>query len=244
MAVVLVYLTGLFVYLPQPLLAALVLASVNGHVPLRRAAPAAAREQVGIHRSRCSPFSQVLTLGILRGVLVAAIFSLAMLIRRLAQPECAVLGRFPGTSTFAAIMRHPEARPIPGVLIVRPNAALLYFNAETVREEMEALIRRAPAAVAARHPRPVVFEPGSICLPVRMLAEAATAFGGAGNIVPHRRSAHITLRRAAVSRRTFCPCLATCRRLSFGGRARRYAIPGPRPATTCIHHPRRTSCFT
>ena len=45
----------------------------------------------------------VLGLGILRGVLVAAIFSLAMLIRRLARPHCAVLGRFPGTDTFAAI---------------------------------------------------------------------------------------------------------------------------------------------
>jgi MFS superfamily sulfate permease-like transporter len=84
----------------------------------------------------------VLGLGILRGVLVAAIFSLAMLIRRLAQPDCAVLGRFPGTNTFAAINRHPEAQPIPGALIVRPNAALLYFNADTVREEIQALMDR------------------------------------------------------------------------------------------------------
>lgn len=142
MAVVLVYLTGLFVYLPQPLLAALVLASVNGMFrfdelrQLRRVStPEFAIAMLTI--------VAVLGLGILRGVLVAAIFSLAMLIRRLAEPECAVLGRFPGTSTFAALARHPKAQPVPGVLIVRPNAELLYFNADTVREEIEALMGRA-----------------------------------------------------------------------------------------------------
>ena len=143
MAVVLVYLTGLFVYLPQPLLGALVLASVNGMFrfdELRQLRRVSTPE----FTIAMLTIAAVLGLGILRGVLVAAIFSLAMLIRRLAQPECAVLGRFPRTNTFAAIERHPEAQPIPGVLIVRPNAALLYFNADTVREEIEVLKQREP----------------------------------------------------------------------------------------------------
>ena len=85
----------------------------------------------------------VLVLGILKGVLVAAIFSLAMLIRRLAQPECVLLGRFPGSDHFASLERYPEAVPVPGALIFRANAALLYFNADTVRERMLAMIDRA-----------------------------------------------------------------------------------------------------
>jgi len=132
--------------LPQPLLAALVLASVNGMFrfdELRQLRRVSTPE----FTIAMLTIAAVLGLGILRGVLVAAIFSLAMLIRRLAQPECAVLGRFPGTNTFAAIERHPEAQPIPGVLIVRPNAALLYFNADTVREEIEALKQREPPAL-------------------------------------------------------------------------------------------------
>ena len=187
MAVVLVYLTGLFVYLPQPLLAALVLASVNGMFRFD--------ELRQLRRVSTPEFTiamltilAVLGLGILRGVLVAAIFSLAMLIRRLAQPECALLGRFPGTNTFAAIARHPEAQPVPGVLIVRPNAALLYFNAETVREEVEALMDRA-----ARPLRLIIldlsFSTEIDLSTVRMLAEACPAFAGAANPVPHRRSA-------------------------------------------------------
>jgi high affinity sulfate transporter 1 len=196
MAVVLVYLTGLFVYLPQPLLAALVLASVNGMFRFD--------ELRQLRRVSKSEFTiamltilAVLTLGILRGVLVAAIFSLAMLIRRLAQPECAVLGRFPGTSTFAAIMRHPEARPIPGVLIVRPNAALLYFNAETVREEMEALIRRAPPPL-----RLVIldlsFSTGIDLSTVRMLAEAARRLAARG-ISFRIAEAHYHIRRQLIA---------------------------------------------
>ena len=196
MAVVLVYLTGLFVYLPQPLLAALVLASVNGMFRFD--------ELRQLRRVSKSEFTiamltilAVLTLGILRGVLVAAIFSLAMLIRRLAQPECAVLGRFPGTSTFAAIMRHPEARPIPGVLIVRPNAALLYFNAETVREEMEALVRRAPPPL-----RLVIldlsFSTGIDLSTVRMLAEAARRLAARG-ISFRIAEAHYHIRRQLIA---------------------------------------------
>jgi SulP family sulfate permease len=171
MAVVLAYLTGLFVHLPQPLLAALVLASINGMFrfdelrQLRRVS----RPEFTI---AMLTIAAVLALGILRGVLVAAIFSLAMLIRRLARPQCAMLGRFPGTNTFAAIHRHPEARPVPGILIVRPNAALLYFNAETVREEVQALMDRAPRPL-----RLVIldlsFSTESDLSTVRMLSELA-----------------------------------------------------------------------
>ncbi|MEO6566623.1 MAG: STAS domain-containing protein, partial [Casimicrobiaceae bacterium] len=91
----------------------------------------------------------VLLLGILEGVLVAAVFSLAMLIRRLASPECVVLGRFPGTDAFAAFMRHPEVREVPGVLIFRANAALLYFNADAVQERIRTFTKEHPSPLRA-----------------------------------------------------------------------------------------------
>ena len=78
----------------------------------------------------------VLGLGILKGVLVACVFSLAMLIRRLALPECVLLGRIPGTDHFASLVRHPNAKSVPGVIVFRANAALLYFNVDNVREHM------------------------------------------------------------------------------------------------------------
>ncbi len=146
MAVVLLFLTGLFERLPQPLLAALVLASVQGMFridelrQLRRVStPEFAIAMVTI--------LAVLAAGILKGVLVACVFSLAMLIRRLALPECVQLGRIPETDHFASLVRHPAAQTVPGIVVFRPNAALLYFNAETVREHMLSLLERPETPV-------------------------------------------------------------------------------------------------
>ena len=142
MAVVLLYFTGLFTRLPQPLLAGLVLASVQSMFKFD--------ELRQLRRVSTSEFViaivtivAVLGLGILKGVLLAAVFSLAILIRRLAQPECVLLGRFPGSVHFASMARYPEAKPVPGALIFRANAALLYFNADTVKDHMFAVIGKA-----------------------------------------------------------------------------------------------------
>jgi sulfate permease, SulP family len=142
MAIVLLYLTGLFTRLPQPLLAALVLASVLSMFKFD--------ELRQLWRVSTSEFvialvtiAAVLSLGILRGVLVAAVFSLAMLIRRLAQPECVLLGRFPGSDHFASLVRFPEVVTIPDTLIFRVNTALLYFNSDTVKDRMLVMISQA-----------------------------------------------------------------------------------------------------
>lgn len=144
MVVALLYLTGLFENLPQPLLAALVLVSVQGMFridELRQLRRVSMPEFV----IAMVTIAAVVSLGILKGVLVAAFFSLAMLIRRLAQPECVVLGRLPGTDHFVSMIRHPDALPTPGVLVFRSNAALLYFNADTVRHHLQHLLDRAEA---------------------------------------------------------------------------------------------------
>jgi len=146
MAVALLYLTGFFALLPQPLLAALVLASVQSMFKFDEL-----RQLLRVSRPEfviaLVTIFAVLGLGILKGVLVAAAFSLAMLIRSLAQPECVLLGRLAGTRHFGSVDRYPEARQIPGVLIFRANAALLYFNADTVKDRMSALIDQTTAPI-------------------------------------------------------------------------------------------------
>jgi MFS superfamily sulfate permease-like transporter len=75
----------------------------------------------------------VLLLGILKGVLVAVIVSLLMLITTASRPRIAFLGRIPGTHRYSDIDRHPDNQLIPGALIFRIQASLLYFNADHVR---------------------------------------------------------------------------------------------------------------
>jgi sulfate permease, SulP family len=85
----------------------------------------------------------VLLLGILRGVLVAAVFSMLLLIHRAAHPHVAWLGRVPATHRFSDFARHPDNEAVPGVLIVRVEASLLYFNVTHVRDR---ILRHVAAA--------------------------------------------------------------------------------------------------
>ena len=66
----------------------------------------------------------VLLLGILQGILLAALASILMLLIRASRPHVAFLGRIPGTSIYSDLARHPENEPLPGVLAFRPEASL------------------------------------------------------------------------------------------------------------------------
>lgn len=73
----------------------------------------------------------VLLLGIVNGLLLAVALSVLGLLRRLAYPSLSELGRT-GTHDFVDCSTHPEAMPIAGMLVVRPNAPLFFGNAETI----------------------------------------------------------------------------------------------------------------
>jgi high affinity sulfate transporter 1 len=133
--VCLVFLTDLLHDLPMVILAAIVLVAVKGLIDA-----AALR-----HLWRVSRFEfaisvvailAVLVLGILKGVLAAVIVSLAVLIAAVARPPVAFLGRIPGTRRYSDSQRHPDNEAIPGVLVFRVEASLLYFNVDHVRNRV------------------------------------------------------------------------------------------------------------
>jgi sulfate permease, SulP family len=75
----------------------------------------------------------VLLFGILKGVLLAVVVSLLMLLSSVAQPHVAVLGRIPGTRRYSDLERHPDNQQIPGALLFRVEASIVYFNVDHVR---------------------------------------------------------------------------------------------------------------
>ncbi|HEX3423111.1 MAG TPA: SulP family inorganic anion transporter [Sphingomicrobium sp.] len=77
----------------------------------------------------------VLLLGLVNGLLLAVALSVLGLLRRLAYPDLSVLGRT-GDHDFVDCAAHPDARQIPGLLVIRPNAPLFFGNAETVLAEI------------------------------------------------------------------------------------------------------------
>jgi MFS superfamily sulfate permease-like transporter len=74
----------------------------------------------------------VLGLGVLNGMLAAIALSIAQLLYRLSHPSISVLGRVADSHDYVDVSQHPDAHPLPGVAIFRPNAPLIFANAEAV----------------------------------------------------------------------------------------------------------------
>lgn len=131
LAVCLLFLTDLLANLPMVVLAAIVLVAVKGLIDLK------ALHHLW-HVSRLEfkiavvALVGVLLLGILKGVLVAAIASLLLLLAGASHPHVAFLGRIPGTRRYSDCERHPDNEVVPEALVFRVESSLLYFNTEHV----------------------------------------------------------------------------------------------------------------
>ena len=88
----------------------------------------------------------VLAFGILPGLLIAVTFSMVLLMQRISFPRFSVLGRMPGTSAFVSRSDHPNAEPLPGLLIVRPDGMVFFANANRMRLAVLEYVRQASPA--------------------------------------------------------------------------------------------------
>ena len=147
LALCLLFLTGLLKNLPKAVLAAVVLTAVYGLLDF----PALLR-MLRVSRldflAAAVALVGVLLLGILQGILLAALASILLLLARVSRPHVAFLGRVPGTDSYSDLDRHPENEPLAGVIAFRPEASLIYVNADAVLDSVLDRLRAAdPAAV-------------------------------------------------------------------------------------------------
>ena len=141
-ALCLMYLTGLLANLPNVVLAAIVLVAVKGLIDITELRHVWRVSRYEFVVSMVA-FAAVLMLGILNGVIVAVLVSLRLLIRRAAYPHVAFLGNIPGTRGYSDMERNPDNEPVPGALVFRVEASLLYFNVDHVRDAVWEKIRAA-----------------------------------------------------------------------------------------------------
>ena len=131
-AICLLFMTELLHDLPDVVLAAIVLVAIRSLIGV-----AALRHLWRVSRFEFAiamvALAGVLALGILKGVLLAVIVSLLVLLAAAARPHVAFLGRIPGTRRYSDVQRHPENKETPGVIVFRVEASLFYFNVEHVR---------------------------------------------------------------------------------------------------------------
>ena len=140
LALCLVFFTGLLENLPKAVLAAVVLTAILGLFDF----PALLRMWRMSHLdfyAALVALVAVLLLGILNGIILAAITSALLILIAASRPHVAFLGRVPGTNSYSDFARHPENEAIPGIVVFRPEASLLYFNADAV---LDAVLERLP----------------------------------------------------------------------------------------------------
>ena len=130
---VVLFFSHLLAALPQPVLAAVVLVAVASLFKVSTLKHLWRSDRTEFIVA-IAAIVGVLGQGLLRGVMIGAIISLVLLIRRASRPHVAFLGRIPGTRRFSDRARHPDNELIPRVLIFRPESGLIYFNMDHVRD--------------------------------------------------------------------------------------------------------------
>jgi len=135
---ILVFVPGLLHNLPQPALAAVViaaslsLADVSGVVKLWKQRRAEAWLSI-------AAFLGVTLLGVLAGIGLAVMLSILNVFRRAWWPHQAILGDTPDLPGFHDLDNHPDAMTYPGLVLFRFDAPLIFANARTFREQVHEL---------------------------------------------------------------------------------------------------------
>ncbi|MBT1516427.1 SulP family inorganic anion transporter [Bradyrhizobium sp. SRL28] len=143
LALCLLFFTGLLTNLPKAVLAGIVFVAVYKLVDIRALLRMWRVSRIDFYAAVIALVS-VLLLGILQGVLLAALASIFLLLGRASNPNIAFLGRLPGTGRYSDSARHEGVEPLVGVIAFRPEASLLYINAETILEAVLRALRKSP----------------------------------------------------------------------------------------------------
>ncbi len=81
-------------------------------------------------------FLGVALVGVIEGILVTLLLAVLVLVWNAWHPHFAVLARVDGQKGYHDIMRHPEGRTVPGLILFRWDAQLFFANAELFRDEV------------------------------------------------------------------------------------------------------------
>jgi high affinity sulfate transporter 1 len=129
-ALVALFLTPLFENLPEAALGAIVIVAVSGMFKVG--------ELKRLYALRRTDFWLAM---------VAVLASLLALIIRTRRPQISQLGRLHGTLEFRSLTRHPDGVSHPGLMILRPDEAIFFANAESLREGIRDLVESADRPV-------------------------------------------------------------------------------------------------
>jgi len=140
----LVFAPGLLRNLPQPALGAVVIAASLSLADVAGMARLWRRRRTEFLVS-FTAFLGVALLGVLPGIGVAVALSVVNVFRRLWWPYQAVLGRADGIAGYHDVRSYPDAERLPGLVLFRFDAPLIFANAPVFRRQLRHLARSEPA---------------------------------------------------------------------------------------------------
>jgi high affinity sulfate transporter 1 len=149
-ALLLLFLPGLLQNLPQPALAAVVIAAALSLFNIAILRTYLRMRTSALVISLIASLGVIL-FGVLEGILIAIVLSILLFFRRSWWPEGEVLGRVRELESWHRADLFPDAEETEGVVVYRWEAPLFFANAGIFRQEIRTLVRR-------RKPRWVVLQ--------------------------------------------------------------------------------------
>ena len=136
----LLFLTPLFYYLPNAILAAVVLVAVSGLIDIKEAIHLWKEDRADFWMLLVT-FLITLTLGIEPGIGAGVVLSLAMVVYRSTRPHIAELAKVPGSDFYRNIHRFDNLEVRADLLILRMDGPLYFANLNYFKDYLNSMIR-------------------------------------------------------------------------------------------------------
>ncbi len=145
MALVLLFFTGPLQYLPTSALGAVLISAALGLFDWR-ALVRLYRIHEGEFAVCLTAMLGVVTLGALQGIVLAIALAMLVLLIRSSRPGDAVLGRVDGRQGFFDVADHEGATAVPGLVLYRFNASVIFYNAPYFKRRVLAVAASSSGA--------------------------------------------------------------------------------------------------
>ncbi len=138
---IVLFLGGVLYYMPQPVLAGIVFAAMVGILEIGRV-------RFLLRASRAEAIiwilsaASVVIVGVLFGVMVGIALSFIDVIMRLAKPPRAFLGKIKGRDGYYDFSVNTKAKEIPGVLVYRFSAMLVFANIKLFVDDINEMVEK------------------------------------------------------------------------------------------------------
>ncbi|CAL5189374.1 unnamed protein product [Lathyrus oleraceus] len=129
------FITPLFKYTPNAILASIIICAVINLVDYKAAVLIWKIDKFDFVACMGAFFGVVFA-SVEIGLLIAVSISFAKILLQVTRPRTAILGKIPRTTVYRNIQQYPEATSVPGVLIIRVDSAIYFSNSNYVKERI------------------------------------------------------------------------------------------------------------